>query len=100
MTRVTRSCLVTWCRSGGSWWAGPVWAGLSGGHGREPDGRSIAHCGDGLQGHVARALGGPLVGLLQQQRPDKPDNGGLVREYADDIGTALDLAVEPLNRVG
>lgn len=76
------------------------WAGLSGGHGREPDGRSIADGGDGLQGHVARALGGPLVGLLQQQRPDKPDNGGLVREYADDISPALDLAVEPLNRVG
>jgi hypothetical protein len=37
--------------------------------------------------------------LLQQQGPDKPDNGGLVRGYADDIGPALDLAVELLDGV-
>src|SRR4051812_44495009 len=28
------------------------------------------------------------------------DGGGFVREYADDVGAALDLAVEPLDRVG
>jgi hypothetical protein len=38
----------------------------------------------------------PFVGLLEQDRADQLDDGALVGEYADDVGTALDLAVEPL----
>lgn len=42
----------------------------------QADGGSIAHDADGLQRHVARALGCPFVGLLEEQGADEPDNGG------------------------
>ena len=71
----------------------------------QADGGSIAERADGLQRHVARALGRPFVGLLEEYGADQPDGGvdrlwrSTVREYADHVGAALDLAVEPLNRV-
>jgi hypothetical protein len=65
----------------------------------QADGWSIAHGGDGLQRHVARSLGGPFIGLLEQQRADEPDDGGFVGKDADHVGAALDFAVKPLDRV-
>ena len=53
-----------------------------------------------FQGHVAGALDGPLVVLFEQDRADEAGDGGLVGEDADDLGAALDLAVEALERVG
>ena len=51
-----------------------------------------------LQAHVA-ALDGPLVVLLQQPGADEAHDGRLVGEYTHHVGVALDLAVEPLERV-
>ena len=54
----------------------------------------IAQGGHGFQRHVAGALDGPFVVLFQQDRADEPDDGVVVREDADDVGPAFDLAVE------
>ena len=75
-------------------------AAASGSRNRQSDGWSIAHRGHGLQRHVARALGGPFIGLLEEERADESDDGGFVGKDADHIGAPLDLAVEPLNGVG
>jgi hypothetical protein len=42
----------------------------------------------------------PLVVLLEQDRADQPDDRSFVGEDADDVGAALDLLVEPFERVG
>jgi hypothetical protein len=47
------------------------------------------------QGHVAGALDGPFIVLLEQDRPDQAGDGGLVRKDADDLGAAL---ISPFNR--
>ncbi|MBB3660999.1 hypothetical protein FHX15_006271 [Rhizobium sp. BK650] len=60
----------------------------------------MAHCGDGLKGHVSGTLDGPFVILFEEQRADEPDDGVLVWEDADNLGSALDLAVQSLDRVG
>jgi len=44
-------------------------------------------------------LDGPLVVLLEEDGADEAGDGCLVGEDADDLGAALDLAVEPLERV-
>ena len=44
-------------------------------------------------------LDGPFVVLLEQDGADEADDGLFVREDADDVGAALDLAVEALERV-
>jgi hypothetical protein len=72
---------------------------VSGSRGGQADGGSIAHGADGLQRHVARTLCGPFVGLLEEQGADEPDNGGFVGKDTDNIGAALDLAVETLDGV-
>src|SRR5918998_1708949 len=41
----------------------------------------------------------PLVGLLQHQGTDEADDGLIVWEDADHVGAALDLLVDPLERV-
>ena len=69
-------------------------AALSGCHGRQADGISIAYRGDGFQCHVAGALDGPFVVLLEEQGADEAHDGGLVGEDADDIAAALDFAIE------
>jgi hypothetical protein len=74
--------------------------GRSAGDCREADSGIIAQGGDRFQGHVAGPLDCPFVVLLEQDRPDQPDDGVLVGEDADDIGAALDLAVEALDRIG
>ncbi len=42
----------------------------------------------------------PLVVLLHQHSPDEADDAVFVREDSDDVGAALDLLVEPLERIG
>jgi len=42
----------------------------------------------------------PLVILLKQERADEPNDRGVVWEDADDIGAALHLGVESLERIG
>jgi hypothetical protein len=37
--------------------------------------------------------------MLEEDGADEPNHGGLVREYADDIRPALDLAVQALDGV-
>ncbi len=59
------------------------WATALGGHGREPDRGSIADGADRFQCHVTRALGGPFVGLLEENDADEPNHGGLVRKVPD-----------------
>ena len=96
----TRSCPRTWCKSGGS-------IALSGGVGRcqadyggQPDDRIVAQWCDSFQGHVAGALDRPFIVLFEQDGADEAGDCGLVWEDADDLGAALDLAVEPLQRIG
>ena len=55
---------------------------------------------DGFQAHVAGALDGPFVVLLQQQRTDQAGDGGFVGEDADDLAASLDLAIQSFQRVG
>ena len=69
-------------------------------HWRQADDGIIGDGGDGLKGHIAGALDGPLVVLLEEDGADEAGDGGLVGEDADDLGAALDLAVEPFERVG
>ena len=45
-------------------------------------------------------MGGPFVGLLEQDGADEPGDRGFIRKDADNIGAALDLTVEPLDGVG
>ena len=66
----------------------------------QADKGSIAQRRDGFQCHVSGALGGPLIILFQEQRADESHDSIVVGEDADDIGTALDLAIEALERVG
>jgi hypothetical protein len=42
----------------------------------------------------------PLVVLLEKHGADEADDGGSIRKDADDIGTAFDFLVQPLDRVG
>jgi hypothetical protein len=62
--------------------------------------RVIAQGRDGFQGQVARALNGPLLVPFEQNGAEQVEDGRLVCEDADDLGPALDLAVEaaPLPR--
>ena len=53
-----------------------------------------------FQRHVAGALHGPFIVLLQKERADQAGDGVLVAKDADDVGPALDLANRPLQRTG
>ena len=46
------------------------------------------------KGHVAGTLDRPLVILLEQDGADEPGDSSLIRKDANDLGPALDLAVE------
>jgi hypothetical protein len=76
---------------------GPDW---SDDHGGQSDDRIIAQGRHGFQGHVSGSLNGPFVVLFEQDGSDKPDDGVVVWKDADDFGSTLDLAVEPLEGVG
>jgi hypothetical protein len=77
-------------RRGSSW---------SGSHGGQPGVLSIGDADQRLQPHVA-ARDGPFVVGLDYQRIDEADDGRVVREDPDDIGSALDLVVDAFERVG
>src|SRR6188768_4553751 len=77
----------------------PAWPGRSVRQGQADDG-IIGDGGDGLKGHVAGALDGPLVVLFEEDGADEACDGGLVGKDADDLGAALDLAVDPLEGIG
>ena len=72
---------------------------LSGCDWGQADGGSIAQGCDGFQRHVAGALYGPFVVLLEEQGAYEADEGGLVREDPDDIAATLDFTVEAFERV-
>ena len=73
---------------------------MSGSHGGQLDEWIVAHRGDCFQRHVAGALHGPFIVLLDQDRADETDDGLVVGEDADDVGAPLDLAVGPLDWIG
>lgn len=75
-------------------------AGQAAGNRRKADGWMIAQWRDDFQRHVAGALDGPLVVLLEQDRTNEADGGIFVWEDASDLGPALDFAVETLDRIG
>ena len=77
-----------------------VWPVVSCGHGGQLDERIVAEGSDGFQGHVAGALHRPFIVLLEQDGADQAGDGVLVGEDADDIGAALDLAIEAFQRIG
>jgi hypothetical protein len=54
--------------------------------------------GHGFDLHVA-VLQLPFVVLLEQHRPDQPDDRGFIGENANNVGAALDFFVEPFQRV-
>jgi hypothetical protein len=60
----------------------------------------IAERSDGFQCHVAGALDGLFIVLLQQQGTNQPGDCVLVGEDADNVAAAFDLAVEAFDRVG
>lgn len=55
--------------------------------------------GEGFQRHVACTLDCPFIVLFEQQRPAEADDGIVVREDPDNIGAALDFAVQTLDRI-
>lgn len=65
---------------------------------RQSDEEIIAEGGDGLECHLAGALNVQFVVLLQQDADDGPGDDLLVRKVSDDLRSAIDLAVEPLER--
>ncbi len=73
---------------------------MSGRHGGQDDDGIIAHRSDPRQRHVARALDGPFVVLLDQDRADETNDGVFVGKVADDVGAVLDLTVDALDGVG
>ncbi len=91
-----RSCPTEWCRSRAPrqhWLPGQLAnAGMLT--------MIIGHWRDGFQRHVASALHGPFVILLQQQCADQAGDGGLIGEDADNLAAALDLSVEPFEWIG
>lgn len=44
-------------------------------------------------------MDGPLVVLFEEQCADEAQDGVVVWEDADDVGAALNLAIQPLDRV-
>jgi hypothetical protein len=54
----------------------------------------IAYLVDGFQRHLTGTLNSPFVVLPKDYRADEADDGAVVREDADDLLAALDLAVE------
>ena len=51
-------------------------------------------------GEVAAVSGGPFIMLLDEDRSSQAHQGFGIREHSDDIGTPLDLLIDPFERVG
>ena len=99
--RSLRSCPRGWCKSSVVRALQRIWPVSSGCHGGQLEDRIFAQWSDCFQGHVAGALHGPFVVLLEQQNSaDQASDGILIGEDADNVGAALDFAVEPFQRVG
>jgi hypothetical protein len=77
--------------------SGGGWPDQSGCHGGQADNGIIAQWGDGFQCHVAGALHCPFVVLFEQDGADEAGDGVFIGEDANDVGAALDLAVEALD---
>jgi len=73
---------------------------MSVGHGGQADNTIIAERGDGFQCHIAGALDGPFVVLLQQNGSHQAEDGLFIGEDADDIGASFDLAIEAFQAAG
>lgn len=72
---------------------------LSGRHGRQPDGFSIADTGEGLKAHVA-PRDCPFIVGLEHERADEANDRFVIREDTHAVGAALDLPVSALEGVG
>src|SRR5580700_3919542 len=66
---------------------------MSGGHGGQLDERIVAQRSHGFQRHVAGALDGPFVVLLEEDGTDEPDDGLIIGEDADDLGKSVNITV-------
>ena len=66
---------------------------------RQPSRDSITESLEPLKLHVA-PVQAPFVVLLQHHGAHQPRDLGVVGEDAHDVGPALDLGVQPLQRVG
>ncbi len=49
---------------------------------------------------VAGAPNNPFIILFEQEDPGQPDDGRFIGEGADNLGTALGLAIQSLQRIG
>lgn len=83
----------------------PAYSGVSpgrscSGHSREHDDGIIAERRHGFKGHVASSLDGPFIALFHEDGADEARDGRFVGEDADDVGPALDLAIEAFNGIG
>ena len=68
---------------------------MSGCHDGQADDGIIAQGSDGFQAHVAGALDGPFIVLLEEQGANQAGDRGLVGEDAD---TSLRRLISPLRR--
>jgi hypothetical protein len=66
----------------------------------QADKRIIAEGCGAFRGDVAGTLDRPFIVLFEQDGADEAGDGGFIGEDANNLGTALDLAVEPFERVG
>ena len=57
-------------------------------------GHELSH---GLFGEVAAVSGGPFIMLLDEDRSREAQQGFGIREHSDDIGTPLDLLIDPFD---
>ena len=60
----------------------------------------MAQRGNGFQCHVAASLNRPFVVLFQKDRVHEAEDGGFIGKNSRDIRSPLDLAIEPLDRIG
>ena len=88
-------CPMGWCRR-------PILASSamsSGGHGGQPDRRSMAESGEPFQRHIA-AADSPFIALFEHERADEAKDSGFVGEDADDIASASDFFIDSFDRIG
>src|SRR4249919_3855028 len=87
---------IAWCR----WPCVPEgWLSGSGCGGQRQLLGVVGEVCDGRGGDVAAFGRDHLVVDLDEQGADEADHGRLVREDPDDVGAALELAVESLDRI-